>query len=152
MKIQDLIRPFVEISSECFDSMMDTKLTFKGLDTGEHRFKMNGVYALIGLSGDAQISLGISFPDNVALELISRFIGEEVTEVDDAACDAVGEILNIIAGAKSKFNNIKLTMSLPTVLYGQPLIISQPRDVPVVKTTFEAEGVGEVYLFICLQQ
>ena len=148
-----VVKPFIKVTIECFDSMMGIPLKFKEIKTVTSRHKENGVYALIGFTGDMEGMIAISIPDKAARNVIGRFIGENIEQIDEDAIDAVGEIINIIAGAKRNITGYNLTMSLPSVMYGSPLMVALPRNVPVISTSFlgAKEDLGEIVLFVCLK-
>ncbi len=150
MDIKAIIKPFIDLTRETFDSMMDITLDLKDIQAANPRHRQAGVYSLIGISGDMQGTVAISMPEATALKALSQFLGEDILALDEAACDAAGELINIIAGAKSKVVGYQLTMSLPSVIVGDPLLISLPRDVPLFEVTFDATGIGEFNLLICL--
>ncbi|RJO66071.1 MAG: chemotaxis protein CheX [Myxococcales bacterium] len=149
--IKQFVKPFAKATVDCFDQMVGVALRLKNIEYIDHRYRQDGIYANIGFVGDAQGMIAISLSEEAAIQVISRFSGETASAIDEEAIDAVGEIINIIAGGKSLIQGVRLTMSLPSVIYGRPLWISLPRDVPIISTTFEANGIGDVTLFVCMQ-
>ncbi len=80
------------------------------------------VAAVIGLSGDVTGSVTITFPELTALRLVQRFAGVEMRITDEDFADAIGELLNMIAGsAKSRLAGAKSALSLPQVMVGSQL-------------------------------
>ncbi len=151
--IKVIVKPFIQVTADFFDSMIGCSIQVKSITYAGHRFRENGVYANIGFGGDMMGMVAVIFHENVAKRIIGRFLGEEeaVDAIDEDAIDAVGEIINIIAGGKSYIDGYNLKMSLPSVLFGNPMMIALPRDVPVIETVFTAQEVGEFRLLICLQ-
>ena len=150
--VNEIVMPFVRVTTDCFDSMIGTKLKLKNVEKSNNRYKARGVYAMISFTGDMSGTIAISFQQDTALKIFSRFLEESITEIDDEACDAAGEIINIIAGGKSYVSNYNMNMSLPSVLIGSPMLIALPRDVPVIKVTFVSSEVGEVSLLVSLRE
>jgi|GEM_PF-5533959 len=150
--VNEIVMPFVRVTTDCFNSMIGTELKFKNVEKSNNRYKARGVYAMISFTGDMSGTIAISFQKETALKIFSRFLEEEVTEIDDEACDAAGEIINIIAGGKSYISKYNMSMSLPSVLIGSPMLIALPRDVPVIKVTFSSAHIGEVSLLVSLRE
>ncbi len=70
----------------------------------------------------------ISFPATTYLQILSRMLGEDYTELNAENSDGVGELTNIIFGqAKSVLNKEghSIQMALPVVLFGPNQQVSQ---------------------------
>lgn len=150
--VNDVVMPFVRVTSDCFESMVGMTVKVKNVEKSSNRYKADGVYAMISFTGDLSGTVAISFKRNTALKVLSRFLEEDVSDIDDEACDAAGEIINIIAGGKSYINNFNMTMSLPSVLVGSPMLIALPRDVPVIQVTFANSQIGDINLLVALKE
>ena len=150
--LNDVVMPFIRVTADTFDSMLDVRLRVTKVERTNSRHKQKGIFALIGLTGDMQGTISISFPEDVAKRVFSKMLDEEITVIDEGSSDTAGEIINIVAGGKSQVKGANLTMSLPTVMFGNPMLISLPRDVPTVRTTFYAPEIGEFHLFVCLKE
>ena len=151
MELKELLTPFIETAQECFDAMVNAPLKLKDMAFAEARRRQNGLVAMIPMTGDLQGLIALSLGTEEALKTVSRFVGEPVTEMDEGACDAAGEIINIIAGGKSKIRGRQVQMGLPSVIVGQPMLLALPRDLPIVDIRFEAAEIGAVNLLICLK-
>ena len=95
----NIINPFIESTDNLFTVMMNMKVN-RGMPYIREDVK-NSFYfisGIIGLAGEASGCVVVSFPTNVALRVVSKFIGEEITEMNDDVKDAIGELVNIIAG------------------------------------------------------
>ncbi len=120
--------------------------------------KANGVSkgdisGVIGLVGDLSGLIGITFPEKLAFVIVNRMIGEEIDAINSTVEDAIGEIINIIAGnAKSnlKEKNYDLNMSLPSVIVGEDHSITSPVAIPSFLIGFEAENFS-FWLEVCLK-
>lgn len=150
--INDLVMPFVRVTVETFDSMVGSAINVVECHKVPNRYRTNGVYAMIGFTGDFNGTVAVSFTPETALKIFSRFLGEKVTEIDDDACDAAGEIINIIAGGKSYIKNFSMSMSLPSVIIGDQMVIAMPSDVPVIETLFNSPDLGNVTLLVGLKK
>ena len=92
------INPFVTSTLETFQKMLNCEAK-----PGKVMLKSNAnfsydVSGIIGLSGEAQGSICLSFPKLIALKVTSRLIGQEIKIIGDEITDCIGEIANIIAG------------------------------------------------------
>ena len=118
MKVE-YINPFIQSVIETFQSMLDCKAThgkpFPTVDDGQS----DNLIGIIGLSGTAQGNLAIKFPAETARAVVGNLVGTNFIEINSSVVDGVGELVNIIAGnAKSKIQDHRISISLPTVLRG----------------------------------
>ena len=77
--------------------------------------------SVIGLAGNLSGAFTLVMDEAAAKRVASTMLGIEVTEVEGDACDAVGEITNILAGTwKSKIPafHAGCLLSVPTVVKG----------------------------------
>lgn len=113
------INPFILSVTETFQSMMDCEVTHGKPFPTEDDGQSDNIIGIIGLSGTAQGNLAIKFPAETAKAVVGSLVGTDFTVIDSSVVDGVGELVNIIAGnAKVKFQNHKISISLPTVLRG----------------------------------
>lgn len=147
------INPFIEATRNVFHSMMQTDArpgkpallenTADGME-----FDISGI---MGLSGETLGAVVISFPKMSALRTVSKLTGSEVKIFDQMVVDAIGEIINIIAGnAKKDLSQFKLTISLPSVVTGRGHRLNWPSGVPVITIPFTSE-LGDFSLSVSLR-
>ncbi len=150
--IEKFVKPFIQATIECFDTMVDVVPQPKNVRAELPPVAQSHICALIGLSGDAQGMVSLSFNLDVSLAVVSNFIGEPVTESGEEVYDAIGEILNIIAGAaKALIVDSKIMISLPSIMHGEKFFMSVPKDVQVVTVSFELPDIGEFELAVGLK-
>src|SRR3954469_20812169 len=113
------INPFIASSRKVFDLMIKVPLQL-----GKPRLR-NGddgryaVSAVIGLGGAVTGCVILGFSQRVALALASGLAGVSFTQVDNDCVDALGEIVNMIAGnAKPDLPGGLSTLSVPNVILG----------------------------------
>jgi len=132
MKVE-YINPFIEAVHDLFNMMLGCKasrgalgLTKKG---GESR-DIRDIMALIGFSGPARGTVALVFPITTALAMVSKLVGKEEKVVDETVLDAVGEMVNIVAGgAKAKLHKgegTPIDLGLPTVVRGHSYMVAYP--------------------------
>ncbi|MBD3419171.1 MAG: chemotaxis protein CheX [Chitinivibrionales bacterium] len=127
------VNPFLKATDDTFKTMLNVELAI-GAPTlkkdAKHAFDVSGV---IGLSGEAQGLISVSFPRDIAFKVVSTLIGAEVKEVGAELIDGIGEIANIIAGnAKQYLTEYNLSISLPNVVVGADHRIEVQSGIPTI--------------------
>lgn len=94
------------------------------VEVGKPVLKQNGspsaeVSGIIGLTGDVQGCVVLSFPGSVAEQAASKFAGADLTTQHPDFTDAIGELANMVAGnARKGFVGYNTKISLPSVVVG----------------------------------
>lgn len=135
----EYINPFVESTLSVFNTMIGVEpkkgeLYLKKDD--EPSFDISGV---IGLAGQAVGSVVISLPESLALSVVSKFLGEEKSSIDNDVVDAIGELINMIAGSTKKVfseRSLRFKISIPNVIVGKGHKIKRPSNVPCIGVFF----------------
>jgi len=136
----EYINPVVTATRTVFETMLDctpsrTGLTLKGPASPRHELS-----AVIGVSGKVAGTIVLSLSRGAALEVLNRLVGIRVEEVTTEVCDAVGELTNMIAGsAKSKLEDLKLSISIPNIVSGKDHVIHFPSNVQPICIAFDSE-------------
>ena len=95
------------------------------------------ISAIIGFSGEAQGAIAMSFPSATALKIVSAMLGTPMTKLDADVSDAIGEIVNIVAGnVKTAIPELKLFISLPQVVIGEGHSLSGQTSIPTIVVPF----------------
>lgn len=134
------INPFIEATIYVFSKLFYIQpkvLTPYLLTKGEaHEWDISGI---IGIAGEAKGMVVISFREFFTTILTSRLLNREVKAITDEVVDAVGEIINIIAGnAKKGLEEYKLLISLPSIVQGKNHQIRWPSgNAPIICVPFE---------------
>jgi len=133
------INPFITATTHAFKTMMNTEVHQGSPQLKKMPFPMYDVSGVIGLSGDAQGSVSLSFPMNVATKVVSKMLGTPIIENSDDMIDGIGELTNIVAGnAKGGLTQFKLSISLPNVIIGKDHIITEQRGCPTILLPFSS--------------
>ncbi|NLB64295.1 MAG: chemotaxis protein CheX [Fibrobacter sp.] len=133
------INPFLKSTIDTFDTMLKKKAVPGKifLRTKPHNADISGV---IGLSGDIRGAVVMAYPKQTAINVVSAFLGEEVTDFDEDVSDAIGELTNIITGyAKRDLTDLDLSISLPSVIRGANHLVDMPKNAPVVCIPFDGD-------------
>ncbi|QTA81694.1 Chemotaxis phosphatase CheX-like domain-containing protein [Desulfonema limicola] len=134
-----LIDPFINATLNVLKTMAFTKAHTDGPYMKNEKRAKGDVSGVIGITGDYNGSLSVSFPEKSILTIVSNMFGEEMTEVDDEIRDAVGEITNMVSGqARQELDviGISLESAIPTVISGKDHTIKHITSYPVVALTF----------------
>ncbi len=86
--------------------------------TAKNEWDISGI---IGLAGEAQGAVVLSLKKELAYEITEKLTNIKQEDLNEDVFDAVGEIINIIAGnvKKELEEMFKLVISLPTIIEGQ---------------------------------
>ena len=123
------IQPFIHVCKKVFRDFLGAELS-EGrpylVDSGATA--EGDISAIIGLTGEARGAVVISMKTDLAAKITSMLTGLEYNDLDDDVVDAIGEIVNIIAGnvKKDLENDFRLIISLPSIVQGQNHIIRWP--------------------------
>jgi len=131
MKSEHII-PFINATIETFDTMCGMTAKRNGKITVQQgTLPTYDVIATMGLSGTVKGAVMVTMSVEVACKTVGEFIGEEITEVCADLTDGIGEILNIVAGAAAaKLPDLKIKISLPTVLIGEHPMLAGNHEIP----------------------
>jgi chemotaxis protein CheX len=154
--MKQYIQPFSEVCTYVFQDFVGIEITaaspyFSDKEVAETW----DVSALISLSGQAQGVIAISMKQALALQLTGILTGASHTTVDEDVMDALGEIVNIIAGrAKQRLENtFKLIISLPTIILGMEHTVKWPtRQSQLLCLPFTICGHEYFVLSVAIQQ
>lgn len=118
----EYINPFLQATINVLSTMaMITPKAGKPI-LKEGSVSKGDVTGIIGLTGDAEGSLAVSFSESCALKIVENMVGERYEELTDEVADAVGELTNMISGdARSQLQKMGMdvTAALPTVVRGK---------------------------------
>jgi chemotaxis protein CheX len=149
----EVAKPFVEATRHVLTMMaqLDPKPGKPYVKKGPSA--TGDVSAVVGLTGDKNGSISISFSKKCAIAVVKNMLGDDIADIIQDAKDAVGEITNMISGqARAGLSQIGLNLSAstPTVIFGDNHSISHVTTGPVVAIPFETEH-GEFTLEFCFE-
>jgi len=145
------INPFITATRTTYSTMINMEVTPQNPHIKKEPSASYDVSGIIGLSGDAQGSIAISFPKIVALKTVSAILGAEIKVVGAELTDGIGEVANIIAGnAKQHLNGLNLSISLPNVVIGKDHILAGQKGIPTLVIPF-ASPLGEFAMEVSLK-
>lgn len=148
----EVVTPFLESTVAVLKTMAFTDAK-SGKPYVKKGSKASGdVSGIIGITGDNEGSLSISFSATCICQVVSSMFGETITEVNEEVEDAVGEITNMISGDARRVleaKGIVLKAAIPTVISGHGHTINHISKAPCVAIPFSTEG-GEFTVELCL--
>ena len=130
--MEQYIQPFIKVCEEVFRNFCHSeakagRVFFVSKDEYESNWDISGI---IGLSGEASGAVAISLKDTTAIKITGIITGSPHTNIDADVTDAVGEIINIIAGnVKKEFEEeLRVKISLPSIVNGKAHSIVWPSE------------------------
>jgi chemotaxis protein CheX len=138
------INPFVNATVETLKQMANMDCERTGLSARLDAQTKGYVSGVMGLTGAATGFASTTFGNELARKIVSRMLQIRPEEINEADIrDAVGEIMNIIAGrAKADLAATEhaYQLSPPNVIVGGPHSVGQVRGTPVIVIEFTTEG------------
>ncbi|NTS77821.1 chemotaxis protein CheX [Catenovulum sp. SM1970] len=113
------------------------------------------VSGLIGMVGpQTKGSFSITFDESLALEIMSRMLGEKPDYINEEVTDMVGEITNMVAGGAKRLlgeKGFEFDMATPMVVAGKGHTIAHKSEGGLVLMPFTAEA-GSAHIEICFDK
>ena len=130
--MEQYIQPFIKVCETVFENFCKTEVKAGRVFFVEKKEyeSDSDISGIIGLSGEVAGAVAISLKEATVLQVTSLITGKKHTTIDDDVTDAVGEIINIIAGNVKKHfeENLRITISLPTIVKGKDHAIVWPSE------------------------
>jgi chemotaxis protein CheX len=147
----EYINPFLLAVQNVFDTMINMPYKLGAPTIKKSDMTAFDVSGIIGISGEVNGCIVISFPTKIALNVGSCLLGEELTEVDGDCTDTIGEVANMIAGdAKKRFPKTNTTISVPSVIIGSHKV-AYPSGLPIISIPCETEA-GQFAIEVALKE
>ncbi len=98
----EFVNPFIASTINVFETMTGLCPVKGDLYIKSDQNLHYDVSAVIGIVGDVVGYCSVSLPEDLAKQIASIFLMEEKEEVDTDVGDAIGELINMIAGSTKK--------------------------------------------------
>ncbi len=86
------------------------------------------------------------------MKIASKFVMEDIVEINPTLMDALGEIINIIAGAaEAKIDDFNMDLALPSILIGKTTQFYAKVGTPFYIVPLYLKGFGDLELAISLE-
>lgn len=157
MKVE-YINPFIDSVQDLFTTMLGCQVECGNVGVSKEGVGLQEITALIGLSGgQTRGTIAMLFPEETALAMVGRLLGMEIKDVDldHTVSDALGEMVNIIAGgAKVRFSEKDggppIDLSLPNVVRGTDYKVDYPSQTTWLDVPFSSE-LGRFHLQVTFE-
>lgn len=134
------INPFISATMDCFKKMVFVEVTPMNPSLKSEPSPTYDISGVIGLSGEAQGAISLSFSQDVAIKVISSMLSCQINEKSPELVDGIGEIANIVAGnAKRGLSKYNLSISLPNVIMGKNHAIGNQSGCPTIIVPFSSK-------------
>jgi chemotaxis protein CheX len=135
----EYLNPFLKSTMETFKVMIGLPVKPRQVYLLKEPHSAD-ISSIIEISGDIEGKLVMSYPLDVALKICSKFLSENLKELNKNVTDCIGEIANIITGfAKKDFQSLRLKMSLPSIVCGKT-DLKATKESPVICIPFDSEA------------
>jgi chemotaxis protein CheX len=149
----NLINPFINATTNVLSTM-----AFVQCKVGKPYLKKDDkakgdVTGVIGLTGDSNGTIAVTFDQGSILKIVSNMFGEEMTELNHEVADVVGELVNMISGqARRELEELGRLFhaAIPTVISGRGHCVTHYTDGPKIAIPFTTEG-GSFIIEVCLE-
>lgn len=139
----EYINPFIVATTNVLKTMAQTNPAAGKPEIKKDRSTWGVVTGVIGMAGPSVSgNMVLSFDKGSILEIVSKMLMEEFSDITDDVVDAVGEITNMITGgAKKEFGDMGLPfdMAIPIMIKGQGVEIKQLANAPTLVIPFKTE-------------
>lgn len=151
MKVE-YINPFLRATQNVLKTMAFTDTVAGKPYVKKNHIAGGDISGIIGVTGDTQGSLSISFSAPAILSIVSKMFGEPATEINPEIEDAVGEITNMISGdARRELDEkgLSLKSATPSVVSGKDHSIKHMASGPTIAIPFSTQA-GHFVVEVCL--
>jgi len=150
----EYLAPFIDNTVRVIKKMASGKAEFKEVYFS-NTFRIFGdISGIIGLSGDAEGTIVVTFYWNLAWRIISKMMNVKAEEINaEFIHDGVGELINMIGGSSKKDfvgTPYHFDLSLPTVVVGSGHQIGHPEGATIAILIFDMEE-SSFALHVCLK-
>ncbi len=148
-----LINPFINATTNVLQTM-----AFAACSAGKPYLKKNDiatgdVTGIIGLTGDCNGTIAVTFDEGSILKIVSNMFGESMENLNHEISDAVGELVNMISGQARREleeSGRVFDAAIPSVVSGKGHSIIHYTDGPKIAIPFTTEG-GVFTIEVCLE-
>ncbi|MDR2554337.1 MAG: chemotaxis protein CheX [Fibromonadaceae bacterium] len=148
------INAFILATRDTFSKMLKLNVEAGKPYILSEEVNIKDISGMIGLSGTIKGAVVIGFPEQGAINTANIFLCEKFTQLGPDISDAVGELVNIIAGYVKKFiQNERFGISLPSIARGPKHMVYMPKyAAPTIVIPFSCPEVGAFVLEAALTE
>jgi chemotaxis protein CheX len=135
----EFLNPFLNATIDVFRTMLSCELVRGEAALKSNRTPLYEISGLIGLTGKYQGMVVVSLGRETAIQATEILLSERPASINSQVVDAVGELTNMIAGAaKSKLEQLHLSIGLPSVICGKNHSIGFPSNSTPIILPFDS--------------
>ncbi len=141
----EFINPFLEATVSVIKTMTALEPTPGKPFIKKNSSSTGDISGIVGITGEAEGSISITFQKNCILDIISKMLGEEQKEINDDVKDAVGELTNMISGdSRRRLQMIGHTFqgAIPSVVSGAGHEVRHISKGPILSIPFTIKAGG----------
>ena len=134
-----VVNPFLASVVEVLGTMAQVRAVPGQPYLKTDRSARGDVSGVIGLSGEVDGTVSVTFSKDCACAVVGNMLGERVEDIDQTVIDAVGELTNMISGRARQGlekNGRTFNAAIPTVIAGAGHSITHCAD-PVLCLEFK---------------
>ncbi len=149
-----LINPFINATINVLETMAFLKVTAGKPYLKKDEFAQGDITGVIGLTGDANGTISVTFEEGCILEIVSNMLGETMTSINMEIADAVGELTNMISGQARRELSERgkvFNAAIPSVVSGKKHSIIHYSDGPKIALPFRTDK-GNFTIEICFDR
>lgn len=148
----EMINPFITATLNVLSTMAGIEAKKGEVYIKQDDRMSYDISGVIGIAGKMSGFVVVSFPEKLALDIVSGFLGEPKKNMSKDVVDAIGEFVNMIAGGSKRVfaeQGYKYNIVIPNVITGKNHTINRPSNVVCIGVKFlvgDQEFVIEVAL------
>lgn len=148
------INPFLNATLNVLKTMAFVEARPQKPFVKDDQMASGDISGIIGITGDNEGSLSITFSQSCIEAILQNMLGEPVEGLTEEVRDAVGEITNMISGDARRYLNeegVNLTAAIPTVISGQNHSIKHISPGPCIAIPFDTDH-GPLMVEVCFRR
>lgn len=149
----NLINPFINATTNVLSTMAFVDCTVGKPYLKKDDEARGDVTGVIGITGDSNGTIAVTFDRSSILKIASNMFGEKVTALNHEVADAVGELVNMISGqARRELEECGRLFhaAIPTVISGNGHCVTHYTDGPKIAIPFTTDD-GNFTIEVCLE-
>lgn len=150
---EELINPFLLATIHVLKTMLHLEPVAGKPYIKKESSTRGDISGIVGIIGDTEGSLCLTFSKNCILYIVSKLFGEEQQEINEEVKDAVGELTNMISGdARRRLEEVGYHFqgAVPSVVSGPNHEIKHITKGPILAIPFNTEA-GNFIVEICFK-
>ena len=149
----EIAKPFIAAVTMVLSTMAGVTPT-PGKPYVKKNLKASGdISAVVGSTGAHRGTISLTFTRSCAVYLVKAMLGDDIGDIIQDTCDAVGEITNMVSGqarAGLAEMGIVLQGSTPSIIMGDNHTLSHVSASPIIAIPFSTQA-GDFTLEFCLE-